>query len=138
MVDVIQVNAADGEIAKLLERRNTFYVREDCSLRLEGKRNKAGKATGLVLQLAELAQMINAMSQRLDVSVEHGTSAAATHFVPGAMDVEPFSSGFFPTANCVTNGRIENLRATASNRTETGFAQSLERVTDRAAKNPRA
>src|SRR5882724_10450369 len=115
MVDVIQVNAANGEIAKLLKCGNAFYVREHRSLRLEGKRNKTGKASGLVLQLTELAQMIDAMSRRLDVSVEHGTSAAAAHFVPGAMNVEPFSGGFFPTANCVTNGRIENLRATASN-----------------------
>src|SRR4030095_1673951 len=38
MVDVIQVNAANGEIAKLLKRGNAFYVREDCSLRLGGKR----------------------------------------------------------------------------------------------------
>jgi hypothetical protein len=65
--------------------------------------------------LAELAQMIDAMSRCLDVSVQHGTSATATHFMPSAMDVEPFSSGFFPAANCVTNDRIENLRATASN-----------------------
>ena len=55
MVDVIQINAADGEIAKLLKRGNAFYVREHCSLRLEGKRNKSGKAACLVLQLAELA-----------------------------------------------------------------------------------
>ena len=55
MVDVIQINSANGEITKLLERGHAFYVREYCSLRLEGKRNKTGKAAGLVLQLAELA-----------------------------------------------------------------------------------
>src|SRR6266511_2247396 len=136
MVDIIQVNAANGEVAKLLKRGDAFDVGENRSLRLEGKRHKAGKATCLVLQLAELAQMIDAMSRRLDVSVEHGTSAAATHFVPGAMDIAPFSSGFFPTANCVANGRIENPRDTASNRTETGIAQSFEGVTDRHAKDP--
>src|SRR5437773_4987228 len=114
MVDVIQINAADGEITKLLKRRHAFYVREHRGLRFEGKRDKTGKATGLVLQLAELAQMIDAMSRRFDVPVEHGTRATAAHFVPGAMNIEPFGSGFFPTANCVTDDRIENLRATAS------------------------
>ena len=57
--------------------------------------------------------MIDTMSQCLDMPVEHGASAAATHLVPGPMNVEPFPGSFFPTANLVTNGRIENLRAAA-------------------------
>ncbi len=34
--------------------------------------------------------MIDAMSKRFDMSVEHGASAAAAHAVPGSVDVEPF------------------------------------------------
>ena len=49
MVDVIQVNAADGEIAKLLKRRSWFYVREHSGLRFESKRNKTGESSGLIL-----------------------------------------------------------------------------------------
>ena len=115
VIDVIKINATNREIAKLLKRGGAFYVGEDpVGLgRFESERNKPGKPTGLILQLAELAQMIDAMSRRFDVPVEHGASAAAAHFVPSAMNVEPFSSGFFPATNRVTNLRIENLRATA-------------------------
>src|SRR6266700_2920048 len=41
VVDVIEINAADGKIAKLLKRRRGFHVREDSRLRLESKRNES-------------------------------------------------------------------------------------------------
>ena len=49
MVDVIQVNAADGKIAKLLKRGSWFYVCEYRRLRLESKGNKPGKPAGFIL-----------------------------------------------------------------------------------------
>ncbi len=42
MIDVVQVNAADGKIAKLLKRGSWFYVREHRGLRLESKGNEPG------------------------------------------------------------------------------------------------
>src|SRR6266581_3154764 len=49
MVDAIEIDAAHGEIAQLFECGSTSYVREHCGLRFEGKRNKPGKAAGLIL-----------------------------------------------------------------------------------------
>src|SRR5216117_3336264 len=80
--------------------------------------------------------MIDAMGERLDVSVEHGARAAATHSVPGSMDVEPFGGGFFAAADCVAHDGIEDFRATAGNRAEPCFTQNFKRVTDRHAENP--
>ena len=39
MVDVIEINTTDGQIAELLKRGSGFHVREDSRLRLESKRN---------------------------------------------------------------------------------------------------
>src|ERR1043166_3229832 len=135
MVDVIEINAGDGKITKLLNRGGGFDMREDRGLRFESERNKAGEAAGLILQLAQLAQMIHPLSQGLDVSVEHGAGAPAAHLMPNSMDVEPFRGRFFSAADGVAHNRIENLGAAASDRTEAGFAQKLKRLADRHAKN---
>jgi len=55
MLDVVQVNAADSQIAELLKRGSWSYVREDSGLRFESKGNEPGKPAGLILQLAQLA-----------------------------------------------------------------------------------
>ena len=57
--------------------------------------------------------MVDAMSKRFDMSVEHGASAAAAHTMPGSVDVEPFLGRFFPPANLIAHNRIENFRAAA-------------------------
>src|ERR1700720_3045289 len=49
MVNVIEVNAAYGEVAKLFNSRRRCDMGEHCRLRLEGKRNKAGEAAALIL-----------------------------------------------------------------------------------------
>ena len=113
MVDVIEINTTDGQIAELLKRGSGFHVREDSRLRLESKRNEPGKTAGFILQLTELAQMIDAVCKGFDMSVKHGASAAATHSMPGSVNVEPFLGRFFPPANLVTHNRIENFRAAA-------------------------
>src|SRR5436309_1661059 len=60
MIDVIKINATNRKIAKLLKRGGAFYVGEDpVGLgRFESERHKPGKPTGLILQLAELVQMM--------------------------------------------------------------------------------
>src|SRR6266487_1072710 len=113
MVDIIEINTADGQIAELLERRRGFHVRKDSRLRFESKRDEPGKTAGFVLQLTELAQMIDAVSKGLDMSVKHRACAAAAHSMPGSVDVEPFLGRFFPSANLVAYNRIENFRAAA-------------------------
>src|SRR5438128_972306 len=113
MIDVIEINAADGEVTKLLNRGGGFDVRQDRGLRFERKRNKTGETAGLILQFAQFAQMVNAMSQGLDVPVEHGAGAAAAHLVPSAVNIEPFRGRFFSAADRIAHNRIKNLGAAA-------------------------
>lgn len=49
MVDVIEINAADRQIAELFKRRSGFHVCEDSRLRFESKGNKPGKPAGFIL-----------------------------------------------------------------------------------------
>src|SRR5882724_3778536 len=51
------------------------------------------------------------------------------------MNVEPFRGGFFAAADFITDGRVENLRAAASDRAEPNRAQSFQCVTDRHPEN---
>ena len=111
MVDVVQVNAANRQIAKLLKRGSWFYVRKYSGLRFESKGNEPGKPAGFVLQFAESTQMIDPLGQRFNVSVEHGARAAASHSMPRPMDVEPFLGSFFPPADLVPHNGIKNFRA---------------------------
>ncbi len=67
MIEVIQINATDREVAQLLDRRGRFHVRENGRLRFEGKRDKSGKSPRFILQLSEQTQVINPLFQRLDM-----------------------------------------------------------------------
>src|ERR1700730_1450952 len=52
MVDVIEINSADCEIAKLLNRGRAFDVSKHCCLGLESERDKATESGGFVLKSA--------------------------------------------------------------------------------------
>ena len=125
VVDIIEIDTANGEIAKLFDGRGGFDVGQDRRLWLKGKRNKAGKTARLILKPAQLTQVIDPMREGLDVTVKHRAGAAATHFMPGAMNIEPFGSGFFSATNGIAHDGIENFRAAAGNRTKTVLAQKL-------------
>ena len=70
------------------------------------------------------------MLDLLDVSVEHRAGAAASHLVPGAVDLEPFRGSLLAPAQFLTHARIKNLRAAAGERAEAGFAQDGKRFGD--------
>src|SRR5215472_8910138 len=80
--------------------------------------------------------MIDALSERLDMSEEHCAGTAACHLMPGAMHIQPFRGSFFAAANFIAHNRIENLRAAAGDGAEAGFTQSFQRIVDRHAKDP--
>src|SRR5438105_15636640 len=110
-------------------------MREHSRLRLKRKWNKTGKATRFILKRAQLAQVIDAMMESLNVSIEHRTRATAAHFMPRPMGIQPFLCCFLATTDLVTHDWVENFCATPSHRTEASCSQCLERVPNRLAKN---
>src|SRR5581483_3044694 len=131
MVDVVQINAADGEIAELFDRGCAFDVGQDGSLRFESEWNKPTETTGLVLELAQLTQVIDALLERFDVAVKHGAGAAASHSMPGPMHIQPLRGCFFAAADLITHLGVENFRAPAGDRAQSILAQKVKRVPDR-------
>src|SRR5207248_4653848 len=125
VVDVIKIDTADGEIAKLFDSRGGFDVGQDRRLWLKGKRNKAGKPARLILKPAQLTQVTDSMREGLDVTVKHRAGAAATHFMPGAMNIEPFGSGFFSGTSDSARGGREFLRAGRGRRKERARSKAL-------------
>src|ERR1700682_2589150 len=135
MADVIEIDAADRKISKLFEGRRRFDVRQDGGLRLESEWDEAGEAASFVLELAQLAQVIDTLRERFDVAVKHCAMSRAPHCVPGARQVEPFLRGFFAATNFIPHLGSENLRAAARHGAEASLAQSFERVADRHPEN---
>src|ERR1700730_4178026 len=113
MIDVIQINSADCEIAKLIDGRSTFDVSEHGGLWFKRERDEAAKAARFILKLPKLSQMVDALLESFDVAVEHRARAAATQSVPNSMNVEPFFGGFFAATNPIPHFSIKDLRATA-------------------------
>jgi hypothetical protein len=68
MIDVIEIDAADREITKLLKGRGRLHMSEDGCLRFKSKGNKSRETTGFVLQIAQLLQVIDPLGERLDVT----------------------------------------------------------------------
>ena len=81
MIDIIQINAAYREIAKLLKRGGALDLGKDSMGLgwLESKGNEASESAGRILQFPKLTQMIHPLSMRLNMPVEHGARAAAAH-----------------------------------------------------------
>src|SRR5204862_5648798 len=81
MIDIIQINAAYREIAKLLKRGGALDLGEDSMGLgwLESEGDNAGESAGLILHVPKLTQMIHPLSMGLNLPVEHGARAAAAH-----------------------------------------------------------
>src|SRR5262249_30937551 len=126
---------AAGECGGFSNGCGWLCVARICFLRFKAKGTKARKTAGLVLEPAQLAQMIDPMFKRLDVAIKHGAGAATTHFVPGAMDLEPFLRRFLAAANRVAHDRIKNFRAASGNRAQPVLAQQFEHFPNREPKN---
>lgn len=95
-------------------------------LRMEGERNENLKPVGLILQVAEAKQVIDAVVGIFNMSVEHGAIGAQTDLVSGAMDLEPSEGIGFVLANLIANFGMEDLSSSSGHASETGIFEVFE------------
>ena len=107
-----------------------FCDRDVVVLRVVGQRDKADETVRLVLQGAQLAQVIHAVGERFDVAVEHGAGAAPAQPMPGAVHVEIFFGGFLAAGDGGADLRAKDLRAAAGERIQAGGFQLAQRFGD--------
>src|SRR5262245_18789667 len=99
MVEIVQVNSADGDGSQRIEARWGSLNGDFVVLGLIGKRNEADKAMGLILERAQIPQMVHSISEGFHMSEQHRASAPSAHAVPGAVDVKIFIRGLFASGD---------------------------------------
>ena len=125
--EIVEVDAADGDGAQRIITGRRMFDGNVVVLRLIGERNERGEAVRLVLQRAQLPQMIHAVGERFDMAVEHGAGAALAQTVPGAVDIQIFLGGFFSLGDLRADFLAENFRAAPGERVQAGGLQFGER-----------
>src|SRR5215471_4124713 len=90
VVEIIEVNTADSDGPQPVEPRRRVLDRDLVVFGMIWQRNKSNKTTRLILQRAQLAQMIHAILKRLHMTVEHRAGAAASQLVPLAVHIQVF------------------------------------------------
>ncbi len=93
---------------------------------MERQRDERLKAAGLVLQLAQPHQVVDAVVIVLDVAVEHRAVRAQAQFMRGAMDVEPLAASALCSQMRLAHFRMKDLRAAAGHAAQAGAGQVLE------------
>src|SRR5689334_22671755 len=76
VIEVIEVDSAHSNGAQRIKAGGRMLNLDPVVVRLIGQGNESGEAVSLVLERAELAQMVDPVSERLDMAVKHGASAA--------------------------------------------------------------
>src|SRR6516225_5106847 len=96
-------------------------------LRYEGERNKPGKSACLILEFAQLPQVIDSLLDRFDMSKQHRAGTAPPHFMPDSVYLFPFFGSFLAAADLIADHRIENFRTASGQGIEPGVTQHSKR-----------
>ncbi len=95
-------------------------------LRVERQRDERLEAAGLVLQLAQPQQVVDAVVRLFDVAVEHRAVALEPELVGRAMDVEPVPRVGLVLADLVADLGVENLGPAAGQAAQARIDHVLE------------
>jgi hypothetical protein len=84
VVEVIEIDARDGEILQFLESRGVFHVleRRPGKLRFESEGHETGEAARFILQLPQASEVIDPVLVRLEMTEKHRRRATHAELVP--------------------------------------------------------
>ena len=136
MVEVIEKEAADGEIAEVVESggRRSLPSKLDSQLVIVGMISEwdvRKESVGLVLQIAQHRQVLYTILNGLDVPIEHGAVRTNAEAVCSAMDIDPVLTSEFLVGDRHAHTFAEHLGATAGKCVKSGLAQCDQHIFDR-------
>ena len=103
---------------------------------MKRQRDERLKAARLVLQLAQPAEVIDAVPGLLDVAVEHRGVGAQAELVRLAVDAEPLGGVGLVLADLIADFGMKNLRAAAGQTAQARVLELGEKVARRPAGQP--
>ncbi len=126
--NVVEVEACDGEDLEVLDRGGFFpsAAAEGGVAGLEAPGDEGGESTGLLLQVADDFEVINALIECLADTEHHGGGGAHAELVSGAMDGDPVGGAAFETGYSFSHIVVEDLGAAAGNGIESGIAKARD------------
>src|SRR5580700_8081302 len=96
MVDVVQIEAADGKSLQVIDCGGLLLLLAERGVfRGEDPRDERSKAAGIFLDAANAVEMIDAMAQLFAATEHHGGGGAQAELVRGAMNSFPIVAGAF-------------------------------------------
>ncbi len=121
--EVVEHQARHGDLPQVEHAGGLRQVLQRRVLRMKRQRDERLEAVRVVLQRAQLQQVIDAVFVILDVAVEHGRIRLQSDFVRGARDLQPLAAVDLVIADDVPDAIGENFRAAAGHRVEPRFFQ---------------
>ena len=98
---------------------------------MERPRDKRREATRFLLKLIKALEVVDAVVVFLAYAKHHGSCRPHPDLVGRAMHIQPVVGQTLQTRDLVAHLVIENFRAAAGNRIQSGIAQPQDRIADR-------
>ena len=100
-------------------------------LGLERPADERREAAGLVLQLPQAVEVLDALGERLDVAEHHRAGRAAAELVPDAVHFEPFVGQHLFVGDRLADAIDEDLAAAARQAAHAGVLEPLQHLAQR-------
>src|SRR5216683_134345 len=130
VLEIVEQQPRHGDVAQVVVARRLRNVRERGVIRMKRQRDERHEAVGLVLQLAQLDEVVDALLLRFHVPVKHRRIRAQPDFMRLPSNVEPHLSADFVIAYDLAHTRMKNFGAAAGQRIDSCFFQLEQRFFD--------
>ncbi len=131
MVDIVEIQAADGQRLQVIDRGGFLHFFSEGGI-FGGKHpgNERRKAAGVSLNPPQPFEMVDAMAQLFATAEHHGGSGAQSQRMGHAVHLFPVVAGALQPRNLGADFIVENFGATAGNGLQPCVHQALNRFAD--------
>ena len=128
--DVVEIKAADRQGLQELDRGRLVsdLFAQRVVDRLKRPRNKGREAAGLLLELTNDLQVVDAVLDGFAATEHHRRGRAHAELVGGAVDFEPVGGSALESRNLDADFIVEDFGSGSGNGVEAGIAQTRNRV----------